>query len=34
VERSGLLGRWEVKVIVDGEEAGTFHFQLAPGAGQ
>jgi len=27
-------GRWEVKVTVDGEEAGTFHFQLAPGAGQ
>ena len=27
-------GRWEVKVSVDGDEAGTFHFQLFPGAGQ
>lgn len=27
-------GRWEVKVTVDGEEAGTFHFQLVRGAGQ
>ncbi len=27
-------GRWEVKVVVDGDAAGTFHFQLFPGAGQ
>jgi hypothetical protein len=27
-------GRWEVKVAVDGEDAGTFHFQLHPGVGQ
>jgi hypothetical protein len=27
-------GQWEVRVSVDGEEAGTFHFLLHPGAGQ
>lgn len=27
-------GRWEVKVAVDGAAAGTYHFELFPGAGQ
>ena len=27
-------GRWTVKVSVDGDEAGTFHFRLHPGVGQ